>query len=157
MRVFRGASDVRAQPGFQAHHVLPVAVFSGATFGNAFGMLRVDGFDPRYFNINGLLLPATEQAALDTGRPLHRGPHRRYNAVVFERVSSIICEMDRRHRSDAARADAVQRLDLLISALRRCLSGDRDWIFLNSRDPMHSNAAFHDLDGAIDLLWLVTK
>ena len=137
--------------------MLPVAVFSGDAFGKAFGMLRGDGFDPRYFNINGLLLPATEQTALDTGRPLHRGPHRRYNAVVFERVSSILCEMDRRHWSHAARADAVQRLDLLISALRRCLCGDRDWIFLNSRDPMHSNAAFHDLDGAIDLLWLATK
>jgi len=45
------------------------------------------GFDD--FRRNGLLLPATEAASVRTGRPLHRGPHRRYNEVVIARVGRI--------------------------------------------------------------------
>lgn len=157
MRTFRRSADFKLPAGFQAHHVLPVAVFSGANFGSAFACLHADGFDPRSFRINGLLLPGTENAALRTGRPLHRGPHRRYNAMVSERVSSILREMDGCQRSPAARVDAVQRLTVLIDALKRCLSGGHSWICLNSRDPLHSNAAFGHLDEAIDILWCATK
>lgn len=45
------------------------------------------GFDD--FRANGLLLPTTEAATLRTGMPLHRGPHRRYNELVIERVGRI--------------------------------------------------------------------
>ena len=157
MRAFRSKADFKLQAGFQAHHVLPVAVFSGCAFGQAFALLRADGFDPRSFKINGLLLPGTEDGARRSGRPLHRGPHRRYNGIVSDRVSVIICEMNRCQQSHAARIDAIQRLGILIAALRQCLSGNHSWIYLNSRDPLHSKAAFGDLDGAVDILWLATK
>ena len=45
------------------------------------------GFDD--FRANGLLLPATDAAAIRTGMLLHRGPHRRYNEVVIARVGRI--------------------------------------------------------------------
>lgn len=157
MRTFRCTTEFEIPAGFQMHHVLPVAVFAGAAFGDAFARLRADGFDLRYFNTNGLPLPATEEAANDSGRPLHRGPHRRYNAMVFERVAAIVREMDSLQYSLSARMEAVQRLLILIAALRRCLSGDRNWISLNSRDPMHNQAAFQNLDSAIDILWSATK
>lgn len=76
-------------PGLQRHHLLPRQLLSRRCFGNLFdaiGRERI-GFDD--FRSNGLLLPASDAAALRLALPLHRGPHRDYNAMVIERVGQV--------------------------------------------------------------------
>ena len=77
-------------PRSQRHHLLPrQLLFRARCFGTMFaaiGRERV-GFDD--FRTNGLLLPASEEATIRTGMPLHRGPHHRYNEVVIARVGRI--------------------------------------------------------------------
>lgn len=76
-------------PGLQRHHLLPRQLLSTECFSKMFEHLgrRPVGFDD--FRSNGLLLPATEAATQRLGLPMHRGPHRRYNEVVIERVGRI--------------------------------------------------------------------
>ncbi|WP_325053190.1 AHH domain-containing protein [Erythrobacter insulae] len=76
-------------PGMQRHHLLPRQLLSHGCLGNMFASIgRVAvGFDD--FRVNGLLLPSTEAATIRTGMPLHRGPHRRYNELVLQRVGAI--------------------------------------------------------------------
>lgn len=95
---------------------------------------RPVGFDD--FRSNGLLLPATEAAAHRTGMPLHRGPHRRYNELVMERVGRIEARWIEASKSDpqAARTEALMRLRLLQIALRRRLLDERKRMILNRKD-----------------------
>lgn len=157
MRVFRGMSGVSARSEFQLHHVLPVGVFSHGNFSNGFQRLRADGFDPRFYSVNGLFLPATESAALHWKMPMHRGPHRRYNELVAIRVAAILLDLERRYYSLLARCEAIERLNLLISTLRRILTGGQTFIMLSRRDPINSQAYFRDIESACDSLWKVTK
>lgn len=83
----KGSPDY--DPGLQRHHLLPRQLLSQRCFGplfQAIGRERV-GFDD--FRSNGLLLPASDGAAIRIGLPLHRGPHRDYNCMVIERVGQI--------------------------------------------------------------------
>ena len=77
------------QPGMQRHHLLPCQLLSERCFGPLFDSIGRDrlGFDD--FRSNGLLLPASGESALRLRLPLHRGPHRDYNAMVAERVGQI--------------------------------------------------------------------
>jgi len=72
--------------GLQRHHLLPRQLRSKRCFDALFHEIGREwpGFDD--FRGNGMLLPANDAAALRTGLPLHRGPHRDYNAMVIERV-----------------------------------------------------------------------
>lgn len=112
------------------------------------------------FRSNGLLLPSTERAARRTALPLHRGPHRRYNELVAERVGRIELHW-RRQSGYAARAalwDAAERVGLLQAALRRLLiASDRHAQFaLNRRDPWLAAEAYETLDAMADALWTAT-
>ncbi len=94
------------------------------------------GFDD--FRINGLLLPSTTDAALETGLPLHRGPHQAYNQLVAERVGQVEASWRRsRLRSPAlAREEALMRLGLLQKGLRkRLLQREGRHAALNRKDP----------------------
>lgn len=76
-------------PGLQRHHLLPRQLLTRRAFMpmlDALGRTAVDFEDVR---CNGLLLPANDRAVLKIGLPLHRGPHRDYNAMVIERVGQI--------------------------------------------------------------------
>lgn len=81
--------DPGYDPSFQRHHLLPRQLLSTRCFGTMFEQIgrKPVGFDN--FRANGLLLPATDRATLRTGMPLHRGPHRRYNEMVIERVGRV--------------------------------------------------------------------
>lgn len=154
----RGAPDHDA--GFQRHHLLPLQLLGARCFGGLFAALGRDeaGFDD--FRRNGLLLPAAEAAVLRIGLPLHRGPHRRYNALVIERVGQIEAgwSSGRRQLPVTARADALMRLDLLQRALRRRLLtplGRR--LILHRRDPLGSGQDFTELDALADSLWGATE
>lgn len=155
----RGAPD--HDPGLQRHHLLPRQLLTARGFGRFFAALdpRLIGFDD--FRRNGLLLPANDDAARRLGLPLHRGPHRAYNAMVMERVGAIESDWSRQARPLGwpARHDALQRLALLQRALRRGLlggyvAGGRGHTFaLNRMDPALRAADFAELDAMADRLW----
>ena len=152
----RGAEDY--DPGLQRHHLLPRQLLGRRCFGPMFervGRQRV-GFDD--FRLNGLLLPATERATMRTGMPLHRGPHRRYNEVVIERVGRIERSWSQIRQCDerAALEEALMRLSLLQSALRRQLLQQRRRILLNRKDPLGTGFDFTELDAMAEALWAST-
>jgi hypothetical protein len=157
MRTFPRHARAAAPLHHQSHHIIPVGVFAGPAFAAQFDALSGHGFDARQFQRNGVFLPATEVAAIRSGLPLHRGPHRRYNELVAYRVAAIFRDFDRASSQPRARFDAAQRMDLLTSALRAVLRRTSPRMSLNQRDPFNSRASFHDLDSACDAIWLATK
>lgn len=157
MRTFPKYVRAAAPLNHQSHHIIPVGVFAGKAFAAKFDALRAEGFDARQFHHNGVFLPATEGAAIRSGLPLHRGPHRRYNELVAYRVASILRDFDCTAGQPRAHHDVVQRIDLLTTALRAVLRRTHPRMSLNQRDPFHSNTNFHDLDSACDAIWLATK
>ena len=152
----RGSAE--HDPGLQRHHLLPRQLLSARCFGALFeqvGRAPV-GFDD--FRANGLLLPATEEATHRTGMPLHRGPHRRYNEVVMDRVGRIEERWVRARETDpdAAREEALMRLRLLQTALRRRLLSERRRMILNRKDPLGTGFDFTELDAMAEALWAST-
>ncbi len=142
-------------PGLQRHHLLPRQLLSQRCFGRMFaevGRGQV-GFDD--FRRNGLLLPATEAASVRSGMPLHRGPHPRYNEVVIARVGRIEARWSvvRRRDDEAALVEALMRLHLLQSALRRHLLAQRRRVVLNRKDPLGTGFDFTQLDAMAETLW----
>jgi hypothetical protein len=149
----RGAEGY--DPGSQRHHLLPRQLLSQRCFGRLFadvGRARV-GFDD--FRRNGILLPATEDASVRSGMPLHRGPHRRYNEVVIARVGRIEARWSvaRRTDEDKALIEVLLRLHLLQGALRRQLLSQRRRILLNRKDPIGTGFDFTELDAMAEALW----
>lgn len=151
-------------PGLQRHHLLPFQLVSANCLSRLIGTLgrtRV-GFDD--FRRNGLLLPAAEDTARLLGLPLHRGPHRDYNAMVMDRVGSIEAHWSRERLrdSEAALDEALFRLGLLQDALRRrLLTPQGRALVLNQRDrslavPVYADPVFADLDAMAELLWSET-
>ena len=147
------------QPGMQRHHLLPREILSARCFTALFERVGRDrlGFDD--FRRNGLLLPCTAPAALRMGLPLHRGPHRTYNAMVFERVGQIEGGWSKRreHRPDDALEEALMRLAILQGALRRRLLDGRRRLRLNRGDPLGTGRDFSELDAMAELLWRETE
>lgn len=120
------------------------------------GLDRV-GFED--FRANGMLLPASDSAALRMGLPLHRGPHRTYNSMVIERVGRIEEGWSSRRARGPERAceEAVMRLGLLQRALRRrLLDPVRRRLALNRSDPLGHRVDFSELDAMADMLWSAT-
>ena len=105
-----------------------------------------------------MLLPANDDAAVRIGLPLHRGPHRDYNALVIERVGQIEASWALRNRQSPEQAleDALERLRLLQRALRRRLLAQRRPLRLNRNDPVGRGFDFTELDAMADLLWPAT-
>lgn len=145
-------------PGLQRHHLLPRQLLRKKCFGTMFAKIgrQPVGFDD--FRANGLLLPANEDATLRTGMPLHRGPHRQYNDLVIERVGRVEQRWQVAGRTDelAAHAEAVMRLQLLQSALRKSLLSQRRRMILNRKDPLGSGYDFTELDAMAESLWDAT-
>ena len=145
--------------GLQRHHLLPVQLVSSRCFGRLFDALGRDriGFDD--FRSNGLLLPCRESAALQLAMPLHRGPHRNYNALVIERVGQVetAWAASRARQPDKALEDALMRLGLLQKALRRRLLDSRRRWSLNRYDPAFRVVDFSELDALAGALWPATE
>ena len=144
------------QPGFQRHHLIPIALLYRAQMASMFQALQAEGFALENFRRNGLMLPACEGAALLSGHALHRGPHQGYSDVVAARVDQI-----RRHfvlhspvDLASARRTAVMRLRLLQDTTRSALT-DRHGagFWLNRRDPMRLFMDRPYLDDAIERLF----
>lgn len=144
----------------QRHHLLPLQLLRHSAFAamfGAFGPVRRIFDDFRH---NGLLLPAQESAARRTGLPMHRGPHRRYNELVIERVGQIESGWSRasaRYPAIAANS-ATMRIQLLGRALRqRLLAQGQRPLQLNRYDPIGTGFDFSDLDALADGLWSATE
>lgn len=143
-------------PGLQRHHLLPRQLLGQRCFGplfHAIGRERV-GFED--FRSNGLLLPARDEAALRIGLPMHRGPHRDYNAMVIERVGQVEGDWSalRRKAPEIALDQALMRLELLQRALRRRLLDPlRRHFSLNRHDPLGQNTDFTEIDAMAEALW----
>lgn len=153
-RRWRGSPQRR--PGYQRHHLIPIALLGRGQIADMFGHLRSSGFALRQFDQNGLFLPACEWLAEQTGHALHRGPHGGYTDVVTARVDMIRATFDQASQvnpSDAATV-AIMRLRTLQAAMRRALT-DRHGIgfWLNRRDPMKLFADRSYLDDAIDRIY----
>ncbi|MFM5950253.1 MAG: AHH domain-containing protein [Novosphingobium sp.] len=146
-------------PALQRHHLLPRQILGRSCLGpmlDAVGRERLR-FDD--FRRNGLLLPANDRAAVRIGLPLHRGPHRDYNALVIERVGQIEAgwSATRLRAPEVALVDALHRLELLQRALRRRLLAQQRRLRLNRSDPLGSEFDFSELDAMADLLWPATE
>ena len=153
----------REHPGYEAgmqrHHLLPCQLPSQRCFEPLFGTIGRErlGFDD--FRCNGLLLPASGESAVRMRLPLHRGPHRAYNAMVAERVGQIEAGWARLRRTppEIALDQALMRLNLLQRALRRrLLRPDGSRIPLNRSDPYWAGLDFAELDAIADALWAGT-
>lgn len=145
-------------PSLQRHHLLPSQLLSIGCFVRLFDAVGVEaiGFDD--FRRNGLLLPAREDAAERLALPLHRGPHRDYNAMVIEKVGQIEAAWaDARSCNDAtAREVALGELTALQDALRLQLLDERRPHRLNHNDPLHREVDFSSLDALAEDLWGAT-
>ena len=157
-RAINRRGDAEYDPSLQRHHLLPREILNLSSFSRMFDHIDQDlvGFDD--FRRNGLLLPATENSALRIGMPLHRGPHRDYNAMVIERVGRIEESWSHQVEDDpeAAMTDALMRLELLQSALRRRLHDERRRVVLNRKDPLGCGYDFSELDAMAEALWKAT-
>lgn len=145
--------------GLQRHHILPRQLLTRPSFQPLFDHLGRERIGFEDFRRNGLLLPANDGAAVRTGLPLHRGPHRSYNQLVFERVGQIEASWTggRLKDPDGALCDALERLGLLQRALRRRLLDQRRRLRLNRHDPLGSGVDFAELDAMADQLWPATS
>ncbi|WP_171003837.1 AHH domain-containing protein [Sphingopyxis sp. L1A2A] len=144
------------QPGFQRHHLIPIALLHRGQMIAMFDQLQGEGFALEHFRRNGVMLPASEPAALLSGHALHRGPHRGYSDVVTARVERIRAHFALHAPTDVrtARRTAVMRLRLLQDVTRRALT-DRHGagFWLNRRDPMRLFVDRPYLDDAIERLF----
>jgi hypothetical protein len=142
--------------GLQRHHLLPRQLLRADCFAALLDAVGCEAIGYHDFRRNGLLLPCDDRAAARIGLPLHRGPHRDYNAMVIERVGQIERGWShRRLREPAdARGEALFRLRLLQSALRRrLLDSRRRPILLNRRQLAAPSLDFTELDAMADMLW----
>ena len=117
-------------PSMQRHHLLPKQLLGAKYFGKMFGAIGKDRLYFDDFRLTGLLLPSSAEATRRTGRPLHRGPHRRYNELVIERVGQIEQSWSQAHGKDTERAlvDALQRLSVLQNRVTKKLL--HNWILI---------------------------
>ncbi|MFV0645343.1 MAG: AHH domain-containing protein [Sphingomonadaceae bacterium] len=140
----------------QKHHLIPLQIFGYQGFSRFFADAGIGLHDSDDFRNNGLLLPCSPETAIRMGMPMHRGPHRQYNALVMERISMMEIVWNR-HRSaplERRREQAWMQLRLLQRSLRRKLMNPQGKSMLLSRmDPAGSGHDFTMLDAMADEIW----
>nr|WP_066556898.1 AHH domain-containing protein [Croceicoccus bisphenolivorans] len=145
--------------GWQKHHLLPRQFFSRRCLAAMLSSVGTAGLWFDDFNTNGALLPGSEAAAFEERLPLHRGPHKVYNELVFERVGAIEREWSHiRSRNEMRAAGmAIFRLRIVQRGLARWLRGDgQSRLVLNRRDPIGAGVNYGTLDAMADQLWGAT-
>ena len=144
--------------GLQRHHLLPRVLVGLTCFARLLEALGSRaGLDD--FRRNGMLLPATESAAVRMGLPLHRGPHQSYSAMVCERLGEIEAGWvaTRRRDGDAAGHAALRDLAALQAELRRSLLDPQRTLRLNRSDPLGGGIDFTRIDAMAETLWGATQ
>jgi hypothetical protein len=146
-------------PTLQRHHLLPRQLLSLPCFRAMFAALGYEGIGFDDFRRNGLLLPAREEAVRRLALPLHRGPHRDYNAMVIDKVGGIEGRwaQARKRCPDAAGWEALGNLARLQGELRLGLLNEREPFRLNRRDPLMRQVDFTCLDTLAEELWRMVQ
>lgn len=139
---FRSANnrrDPNYEPASQCHHLLPLQLLKMDCFENMFSKLDSNSIGFHDFRTNGLLLPSTEKRSVETGLPLHRGPHNKYNEVVMMRVGAVKRDWSQGRLVDPLKANQIaeSRLCWLKAGLRSGLikQCERSRMTLNRFDP----------------------
>ena len=144
--------------GLQRHHLLPRVLVGERCFAR---LIEAVGASAAFedFRRNGMLLPATEGAAVRMGLPLHRGPHGTYSEMVRERFGVIEADWAsaRRRNSDDAGIAALRALAGLQADLRRNLLDPRQAVRLNRSDPLGAGTDFTRIDAMAETLWGATR
>ena len=144
--------------GLQRHHLLPRVLVGQRCFAR---LIEAVGATAAFedFRRNGMLLPATESAAVRMGLPLHRGPHGVYSDMVRERLGGIEADwiIARNRDSDEAGIAALRALAALQSDLRRSLLDPRRTVRLNRSDPLGAGVDFTRIDAMAETLWRATQ
>lgn len=142
-------------PALQRHHLLPSQLLSLPCFSPMMVRLGEERIGFHDFRRNGMLLPAREDAVRRLALPLHRGPHREYNAMVIDRVGQIEQRWSHERAGYGLSADrnAVLALARLQQGLRRELLDQRRPLRLNSKDPLNAGFDFSSLDTLAEMLW----
>jgi A nuclease family of the HNH/ENDO VII superfamily with conserved AHH len=138
MRGFRRReADVRYK-NFQQHHLIPIAVLKNNVLLHYFNILEQHGFSPHDFTSNGILLPSTVSAAEKHNLPLHRGPHKYYNDLVFDCVQIIISRYDFVACNENEMSGALNDLTKLQASLKAMLRQGKALVFLSNYDPNYN-------------------
>lgn len=144
--------------GLQRRHLLPRVLVGQRCFAR---MIETVGATAAFedFRRNGMLLPATEAAAVRMGLPLHRGPHGAYSDMVRERLGEIEGDwaITRNGNADEAGIAALRALAALQSDLRRSLLDPWRTVRLNRSDPLGSGTDFTRIDAMAETLWGATQ
>ena len=152
------AGSVGYVAGLQRHHRLPRVLVGQRCFAR---LIEVVGATAAFedFRRNGMLLPATESAAVRMGLPLHRGPHGAYSEMVRERLGGIEAAwvLARDRDSDQAGVAALRALTALQADLRRSLLDPRRTVRLNRSDPLGAGVNFTRIDAMAETLWGATR
>lgn len=138
----------RQPPGYQRHHLIPVNIMRSPAFAKLFGLIALAGFNPHCFVNNGFLLPATEDKSVQTGLPLHRGPHREYDVFVAECLNAIWLAVLSGDIA-ATPVSIMTHISDLQGQIRRSLRPNA-WIKLNQHDPRVIRKQPFLLDNGID-------
>ena len=144
--------------GLQRHHLLPRVLIGQPCFARLIEALGASSaFED--FRRNGMLLPATEGAAVRMGLPLHRGPHSAYSSMVRERLGGIEegWAVARNGDADEAGIAALRALAALQADLRRNLLDPSRTVRLNRYDPLGSGTDFTRIDAMAETLWGATQ
>lgn len=133
----------RLQPptGYQRHHLIPLQIVRHRSFAAMFANLSDFGFRAHDFATNGVCLPACERIALETGLPLHRGPHRQYTQLVSEQIAFLFG-----NQPQGNFVALMVGLSHLQGTLRRSLQGSHSMLLLNKRDPRFETAGIAKFD-----------
>ena len=144
--------------GLQRHHLLPRVLVGQRCFAR---LIEAVGATVAFedFRRNGMLLPATEGAAVRMGLPLHRGPHGAYSDMVRERLGGIEADWatTRNGNPDDAGIAALRALAALQFDLRRSLLDPRRTVLLNRSDPLGGPTDFTRIDAMAETLWGATQ
>jgi A nuclease family of the HNH/ENDO VII superfamily with conserved AHH len=126
--------------------VIPVNIIGSRVFAGLFALVAQVGFNPHSFIANGLLLPSTEAMAVYTGLPLHRGPHKHYDALIAEGLNIVWEQMRREQVAD--NVTVLRLLSEFVGHVRRALQHD-DALRLNRNDPRITHYPLSTLDADI--------
>lgn len=133
-----------ARAGYQRHHLIPVEVVRQPALASIIAPLKNIGFNPQDFSTNGVWLPASEKVALETGLPMHRGPHPHYNEFVSDQVAFLYRNLA--VTSGAGLIALKLRINHLQSNLYRALLRTDTDMWLNRRDPREDLGTFATFD-----------
>jgi A nuclease family of the HNH/ENDO VII superfamily with conserved AHH len=123
--------------------LIPVNIVGRPAFRQLFMLISTVGFDARHFPTNGVLLPATEEMAAQTGLALHRGPHHQYDQLVAEYLCQISNELG--GRGAVSGIAAFEKISGLQGVLRRALGHDAS-MMLNRSGPRYLQSPMAKLD-----------